>query len=213
MPAPRKPSARVRQKRLQVRRDILDAALRILRERGVDAVTLAAVSGELGMTKPALYHYFPSKDALLSAVVTALIEAEVKALTAAVEAEEDRHRLLGTLIRAFHGHHVRDFAGFRFLYSQSQLLSAMALGLDPATLRKEVNPRTRGLFDLLESRLAGRSRSSDKRRQLRRKAYTAWTSALGLVTMLSVADNAGDPLLHGEAELLDTLADVFDAAV
>ena len=83
-PTARKPSVRVQHKRRQARSDILDAARRVLRERGVDAVTLASVAGELGMTKPALYHYFPSKDALASSLVTRLFDAEIDALIAAV---------------------------------------------------------------------------------------------------------------------------------
>lgn len=188
-------------------------SLRILREQGVDAVTLAAIAGELGVTKQALYHYFRSKDALMGSLVTALLDAEIGALVAAIEAEPDEHRVLGTVIRAFHAHHRNNLGGFRLLYGQSQFAAAPQIGMDPGTIRDQVNPRTRRLFDLLEARLAGRSRSQKKRRHLRQLAFTAWTSALGLMTMLSVAENTGDPLLHRDAELLETLAGVFDAAI
>ena len=66
MPGSAKPQAspRVRQKRRKVRQEIIDVAERGLHERGFEAVTLASIAGEMGMTKQALYHYFPSKDAL-----------------------------------------------------------------------------------------------------------------------------------------------------
>ena len=60
-------STRVRQKRARMREEILDAARELLLAEGPDAVTLGSVSGALGMTKPALYHYFPSKEALAPA--------------------------------------------------------------------------------------------------------------------------------------------------
>jgi hypothetical protein len=84
--------------------------------------------------------------------------------------------------------------------------------MDEITIRNEINPRTRDLFDRLEQRLANASRSKAKRERLRRLAFAAWTAALGLMTMLSVADSIDDPLIHSDEQLLDTLATVFDEA-
>jgi len=208
----RQPSARIRQKRRQARRDILDAARRLLTRQGIDAVTLASVAAELGMTKPALYHYFPSKDALVRALVVTLLGEEIDALVAAVEAEEDSANTLPTLIRAFHAHYIGRLDAFRIVYCQSQLVSAPNLGMDPQTIRDEINPRTRQLFDVLEERLVAPNASEAARRQARRLAYTAWTSALGLLTMLSVADATADPLAHSDTDLLATLVEVYAAS-
>lgn len=214
MPGSTKPKAspRVRQKRRKVRQEIIDVAERVLHERGFDAVTLASIAGELGMTKQALYHYFPSKDALASSLVTRLFDAEIDALIAAVESERDAGNVLGTMMRAFYAHYVGRLDTFRLIYCQSQLSSATELGMDAGTIREEINPRTRRLFDALEERLAGATRSRAKRQAARRLAFTAWTSALGLLTMLSIADATGDPLAHPDAALLDTLARAFDGA-
>ena len=92
-------SLRVRQKREQVRLQILQAAQEILGEQGVDDLTLAAVAGRLGMTKQALYHYFRSKEALVNSLVTTLLDEEVEVLVAAVERAEAGDNILGTLIR------------------------------------------------------------------------------------------------------------------
>ena len=213
MAEPRTPSPRIRQKRRQARQDILDTARRVLAEQGLDAVTLTGVANELGMTKQALYHYFPSKDALLNDLLTALFDAEIDALVAAVQAEPDADKILSTLIRAFYAHHIENLDAFRLQYSESQRVSAPEHGFGPEVIRGRINPRTRDLFDLLESRLAQRGMRKSKRQRVRRLAFTAWTSALGLLTMLSVADNTGDPLIHGDQALLDTLAGVFDGAL
>ena len=208
----RRSSPRVREKRRQARREILDAARRLLREEGIEAVTLASVASQLGMTKPALYHYFPTKDALVGSLVTSLLNEEIEALIEAVEAEDDVARILGTLIRAFYRHYIRRLDAFRLVYCHSQLGPAVDLGMNPETIRDEINPRTRHLFDVLEARLAGAGVSEAGRHEARRLAFTAWTSALGLLTMLSVSDATQDPLVHDDADLLDTLAGVFDRA-
>ena len=48
---------------------ILDAAIAVFARRGFEAATMADVAGRVGMTAPALYYYFDSKQALLSEVI------------------------------------------------------------------------------------------------------------------------------------------------
>ena len=54
------------------RRAILDAAGRLFRERGFDAVTVAQVMQATGLTHGAFYGYFASKEALIAATVADL---------------------------------------------------------------------------------------------------------------------------------------------
>lgn len=208
----RRTSARIKEKRRRARQEILEVARKQLVAGGVEAVTLESVAGDLGMTKQALYHYFPSKEALNRSLVTSLLDDEVETLIAAVEAADAGENALATLIRAYYDHYIANLNVFRAIYCQTQLQSAARLSLDQQTLHDEINPRTQRLFDVLEQRLAGRTRSAAKRDRLRRLAYTAWTSALGLVTMLGIADALDDPLLHSDEDLLDTLSAVFGAA-
>jgi AcrR family transcriptional regulator len=51
--------------------DVVEAAVRIADEDGLAAVTMSAVAARLGFTTMALYRYFPSKEALLDAIVDA----------------------------------------------------------------------------------------------------------------------------------------------
>jgi AcrR family transcriptional regulator len=206
-------SPRIRKKRKRARTEILQAALAILRNEGVEAVTLASVAGALDMTKQAIYHYFPSKDALMKALVTSLLEDEVEALVQAVTRGESSQSTLSTLIRAFYSHYINNLEAFRTVYCLSQLSSPNHIGMDETTIREQINPRTHKLFDVLEARLSNESNesmSSQKRQQMRQLAFVAWTSALGLMTMLSVADAVGDPLIHKDEALLSTLETVFD---
>jgi len=120
--------------------------------------------------------------------------------------------VLGVMIRAFYDHYIRNLQSLRAIYCQSQLLPMSAMGMDEATLREEINPRTRHLFDVLEEHLTDASTSSSERRRMRRLAFSAWLSALGLMTMLGVAESAQDPLIYSDKELVDTLTRVYDDA-
>lgn len=206
-----RPTRRIRQKRERARREIIDTATRLLREGGPEAVTLEAVAGALGMTRQALYHYFSSKEALMRVLVAALLDQEVRALLDAVDRAESPAAAITALIRGFHAHYAGDLGAFRAIYCQTQMYSGARNIMDAETVRERINPKTRELFDALETRLSGGIGDPDQRRALRRYAYTAWTSVLGLLTMLSVADAVGDPLLHREGDLLDTLVSVFEA--
>jgi AcrR family transcriptional regulator len=167
------------------------------------------VAGALDMTRQALYHYFPSKEALMRALVTDLLDTEVRFLLDRISETDSGSAAIAALIRSFHAHYIGRLGAFRAIYGQTQLYSSAQTGMDPDTIREEVNPRTRGLFDALEARLLADPHSEWGRKEARRYAYAAWTSALGLVTMLSVADAVGDPLIHRDSDLLDTLVSVF----
>jgi len=51
------------------REEVLETALTLVSEHGVAGASLRKLATELGISQPSLYHYFPSKDALVAAVV------------------------------------------------------------------------------------------------------------------------------------------------
>lgn len=57
------------------RRAVLREAARSFNRHGYHATTLEAVARKLGITKAALYHYFPNKNALLKACFDEVMEA------------------------------------------------------------------------------------------------------------------------------------------
>ncbi len=74
--------------------EIKAAARGQLASSGAEALSLRAVSRELGMVSSALYRYFPSRDALLTALIIDAYDALGEACEAA-EAAVDREDLLG----------------------------------------------------------------------------------------------------------------------
>jgi AcrR family transcriptional regulator len=80
-----------------VRRRSVDAALEILRDDGLEAVTMRAVAERARVTPPAIYWHFADKDALLAEVlreVRALFHDELLDTLAAATAEERLWRSL-----------------------------------------------------------------------------------------------------------------------
>lgn len=77
--------------------EILDAAERHITEHGPAALSLRAIARSLGMTVQALYHYFPSRDDLVTALIAKAYDALTEAVQAAVDAATDdsaRERVL-----------------------------------------------------------------------------------------------------------------------
>ena len=59
---------RVRKSPGERRREILDAAVRLISERGYNGTSVQDVADAVGVTKQGVLRYFPSKDNLLAAV-------------------------------------------------------------------------------------------------------------------------------------------------
>jgi AcrR family transcriptional regulator len=52
------------------RQRVLDAALDLFGEKGYDAATMQEIAERVGVTKAAIYYYFPTKSALLDAILS-----------------------------------------------------------------------------------------------------------------------------------------------
>lgn len=46
--------------------DILSAGIKLIETEGFDRLTLSSLASELGVKKPSIYHYFASKDEIIS---------------------------------------------------------------------------------------------------------------------------------------------------
>lgn len=66
------PLSRVARRRGRKVQDILTAAADVLAERGFHGMSLDEIADRLDLTKATLYHYFPSKEALVTACIEVL---------------------------------------------------------------------------------------------------------------------------------------------
>jgi len=74
-----------RQQAIQNRQLIIDAAEKLFRERGVDAVGLTELTKAAGFTQGGFYNHFESKDALVAAVMDKAMENGASRLIEAIE--------------------------------------------------------------------------------------------------------------------------------
>jgi len=83
MGSSRQPSARVRQRNEARRLDILRAAARVFRRRGIAAAGMREIADEAGLSPGNLYHYFSGKDEILLFCQERTLERMQAALDAA----------------------------------------------------------------------------------------------------------------------------------
>ena len=69
--------ARPRQPLISLYVPLRAAALRIIDEEGLDALSLPRLARDIGVRAPSLYHHFADKSAILAAVSRAIV-AEIK---------------------------------------------------------------------------------------------------------------------------------------
>lgn len=105
--------------REEVKEKIVSAAFTLFIKKGYHGTTMGEIAESLGVTKPALYQYFPGKEELFAAV-----------------AEHARRELKGTLERSYRGRDIREGSAalfdallryvpqFNSMYSEMLLLAA-----------------------------------------------------------------------------------------
>ena len=71
------------------RQRILDTALDMFGQRGVDAVSLDEIAREVGVRKQTILYWFPSKEELVAAVLEAVAAELIVVIDAAIRASSD----------------------------------------------------------------------------------------------------------------------------
>lgn len=118
------------------RQRILDAALDQFGTRGVDAVSLDEIAREVGVRKQTVLYWFPSKDALVDAVLETVAAELVVVIDAAVRAApDDPLERIDAVVRAVFRPAVRRPALLGLVREVSRLPAAQA-----DRLRQHVQP-------------------------------------------------------------------------
>ncbi|MBE7528120.1 MAG: helix-turn-helix transcriptional regulator [Ardenticatenaceae bacterium] len=105
-------------RREETEAEIKEVARRQMVEVGAAALSLRSIAREMGLTAPALYRYFPNRDALVTALIVeayqslaaAMIEAE------AAQARDDFHGRFQSLAFAFRAWAVQYRQDFALIY-------------------------------------------------------------------------------------------------
>ena len=209
-----KREARSERRRNQTRVEILDTARDVVLRKGLAGFTLAAVAEELALTKPALYYYFDSKEALLFELLLREWVETATEVQAAVDTTESGADAVEQLMRTV-------FDRYRDRLELFVLFFKMGPGSD---FEGMIGPKElegfRPINDLLyggaEARLRADQRTGGfpRTRNPRRFAFTAHMAVIGLLNMKAIVASAEDPLIHSDDDLIDDLCTTFrDAAL
>lgn len=165
------------------RRQILDTALALFRERGFEATTIRDIAGRAGLSAGAAYYYFPSKEALVAAYYAFVQQEHLgRARQAFAGAADLRDRLRA----AFHTK-IDIVAGDRRL-----LRALFRYGGDPDHPLSWFGPATRDerrmSMNVFAEALAGERLPDD----VREVAPTLlWTLHMGVLLYFLYDDSAG----------------------
>ena len=89
---------RTREETEELRRQIVRAALRAFADRGFHATSVAQIAKDVGLSKQALMHHFPSKQALLEAIQAIVQRSMLDALPRMIRALSAPEDQVGSLI-------------------------------------------------------------------------------------------------------------------
>lgn len=157
------------------RERILSSAVDLFGRRGVDAVSLDEIAGDVGIRKQTVLYWFASKDELVDAVLVATAGELAVAIDAAVRAApEDPLERVDAVVRAAFRIAVRRPAVLGLVRELSRLPTVQA-----ERLRAHVDPLIARAVAFLETEMAaGRLRRGDPRLV----AALAYATVTGIAT-------------------------------
>ena len=207
-----KRSDRNKRRRAQTRTEILDSARELVLQNGLVGFTLAALADDLGLTNPALYYYFDSKEAVLFELLLREWGESAVEVQSAVEETDNGIDAVEQLMRTV-------FNRYRDRLELFVLFFKMGPGGDfeelvgPDELER-FRPINEMLYGGAEARLRADQRTGEfpRKRDPRRFAFTAHMAVIGLLNMKAIVAAAKDPLIHSDEDLIDDLCTTFRAA-
>lgn len=189
------------------RQRILDAALDQFGSRGVDAVSLDEIARGVGVRKQTVLYWFPSKDALVDAVLETVAAELVVVIDAAVRAApDDPLERIDAVVRAVFRPAVRRPALLGLVREVSRLPAAQA-----DRLRQHVQPLVDRCVDYMAAEMdAGHLRRADPALI----ASLAYATVTGIATEPEVLRAVGwRPTVIGLRQLRDELRAFLRAAL
>jgi TetR/AcrR family transcriptional repressor of nem operon len=179
---------RSREDTIETRRQIVEAASRLFRERGIAEVSVADVMGSLGLTVGGFYRHFESKEALVAeAIEAASLEM------ARWHEQASPHAILDSYLSDFHRTHADRGCPVAALCSE---------------MGHEATPTRKAFTKALERLIATVDRHTSAQGQSRRKR--ALQTAASMVGALTLARATNDESLA--SELLDAVREGITSA-
>lgn len=183
-------------------RVLLDAAMDLIRERGIDGFTLREVARRAGVSHNAPYHHFADKGALVSALAVESFERFERAFREAEAATGGSHldkvRAIG---RAYVRFAFDDPARFALMWRPELRTVADDSAVDEAGLAS---------YQVLIDEVEAGQRSGEVRHgDLALLSLSAWSTVHGLATLVVDGPLRGEVLTWEQAEpMVDAVLDL-----
>ena len=206
-------SARLERRRNRSREEIQEAARRVLLQKGIAGTTLDAVAREAGLSKTALYYYFPSKDALFFELMFGALRSQAQSVHDAVDKARDGADALRAIVRESVDTYAGHLDDFRLAFLHGQVAGEGAVHFDQQQFAR-IRPLNELWFAGAAKKVAEdrRSRRGGANVEPRLLAFLAYLAAIGLLTMKGMVESVDDPLVYSDDQLVEGFARVFAAA-
>lgn len=179
---------------------ILASTRELLPDLGPE-LTLDTLADQVGLTKQAILHHFPSKERIFVELALEVVQAESDVALAAVEGVTGVDAL-EAFVRGVIAFYFGDVDGFRLVYLRGQLLPGSLRWFPLEERRERLYPVTARMYDAVEAavRAGPNVRSGIDPRALVLAAHFA---AVGFATMYGATVATGDPMKRGFDDYLD----------
>ncbi len=166
------------QRHSERRLNILRSAKELLVTQGIERFTVAEVAQASQLSKPSLYYYFESKEALVFDLAIGAFELEYCAIAETVHAADSGVAALVDLVRTRVDHFLHDNDAFRILH-----VWAPALGLQNQIARSNTNKLMNALLEEIGARLNSERNGSSRmaRNDAQQLPAMAWAMSQGIL--------------------------------
>lgn len=111
-----------------LRAALVDAALSLIAERGIEALSVAEAARRTGVSAAAPYRHFPTRQDLLTAVAIRAAELLAAELREALDTPQDPREKLAETARVYVRFVVRHHAGLDLIFTEQLRVGDPALG-------------------------------------------------------------------------------------
>ena len=178
---------------------ILAAAQALLTEGGFGGVSFDKIANTLGITKQSVLYWFPTKHDLLAAMFCGWLGDEADAAEVSLRDATSPDEATAAFVRAIVAFHASNLDRYRMMYLAPQTMKSGVKDARKREVLVKINATTARLYGALAVHLDG------SEAQARQSAFAIHAAVLGLLLMLGLADGVGDPLKHGQEDLVNAL--------
>lgn len=157
---------------------IMRCARELLVTQGIDRFTVAEVAQASQLSKPSLYYYFESKEALVFDLAVETLTLELAAVSSAIQGIDNGVEALVCLVRTRVDFYLEDTDAFRIVH-----VWAPALGVHEQLLRSDTHAQMGTLLTSIGERLGTQHNGNGRpqRPDIRQLPHMAWALSQGIL--------------------------------